>query len=393
VGILLTQKSPWLFLVENFFRNFPLFDDFTNDDLYHFFKKLEVISIQTGDILLEQGSIGKNLFFLEKGILEIYITGLNQAYVHVVDNRTPPSIIGEMEFFDNKPIIGTVKAKTDCKLYVISYDDFGGVLNDHPSMNQKLVTIILSKWRNIEDGIHQVITAMLKSNDYLSQFAATISHDLKAPLQAIMGFTQLLHSSSDHQDSMTTDNYINRIHTNIQLMSNLIEGILKYSIAIKNPKNEFGLIDTKEILKEVIQVLNPSSDIKIQISQTLPKIHANRIQMIQVFQNLLDNAIKYLDKPEKIIKIDCKSIGSFWEFSITDNGVGIKKDDYTRILKIFQKVEENTHLGGTGIGLAIVERIVILHGGKLWLESEFGKGTTFFFTISKLMIKYMISST
>jgi signal transduction histidine kinase len=379
--------------VEIFFRNFPLFDDFTKDDFTPFFKKLEVISIQTGDILLEQGSIGKNLFFLEEGILEIYITGVNQAYVHVVDNRTPPSIIGEMEFFDNKPIIGTVKAKTDCKLYVISYEDFRGVLEDHPSINQKLVMIILSKWRNVEDSIHQVITAMLESNDYLSQFAATISHDLKAPLQTIMGFTQLLGNSSNDQESIITGNYIDRIQTNIQLMSSLIEGILKYSIAIKHPKNEFGLIDTKAVINEVIEVLNPSSDIKIQISKYLPKIHANRIQMIQVFQNLLDNAIKYLDKPEKIIKIDCKSIGKFWEFSITDNGVGIKKEDYSRILKIFQKVDVNTQKSGTGIGLAIVERIVILHGGKLWLESEFGKGTTFFFTISKLMIKYMKSST
>lgn len=379
--------------MEKFFRSFPLFDDFANDDFKHFFQKLEVISIQTGDILLKQGSIGKNLFFLEEGILEIYIAGINQAYVHVVDKRTPPSIIGEMEFFDNKPLVATVKAKTDCKLYAISYENFRGVLKDNPSMNQKLISIILSKWRNIEDGIHQVITVMLKSNDYLSQFAATISHDLKAPLQSIMGFTQLLQSSTDDQDTFSTGNYLDRIQKNIHLMSSLIEGVLKYSIAIKNPTKGFGLIDIKEVINEVILALNPSSDIHIQISKSLPKIHANRIQIIQVFQNLLDNAIKYLDKPEKIIKIDCKSISNSWEFSISDNGIGIKKEDFSRIVKIFQKAEENTYQGGTGIGLAIVERIVILHGGKLWLESEFGKGTTFFFTISKLMMKYMKSST
>lgn len=391
MGSLLIQKRPWLFLVLNFFRNFPLFVDLTNDDLNHFFQKLEVISIQTDDILIEQGSIGKNLFFLEKGILEIYIAGINQAYVHVVDIRKPPSILGEMEFYDNKTLVATVKAKTDCKLYTISYEDFRGVLNDHPSMNQKLIRIILSKWRNIEDGIHQVITVMLKSNDYLSQFSATISHDLKAPLQSIMGFTQLLQRSSDDQESIITGNYLDRIQKNIQMMSSLIEGVLKYSIAIKNPTKEFGLIDTKEVINEVIQALNPSPDIQIQISKSLPKIHANRIQMIQVFQNLLDNAIKNFDKPEKIIKIDCNSIGNSWEFSISDNGIGIKKEDFSRILKIFQKAEENKHQDGTGIGLAIVERIVISHGGKLWLESELGKGTTFYFTISKLMEKYMKS--
>ena len=116
-----------------------------------------------------------------------------------------------MEYFDNKPLIATAKAKTDCKLYAISYKDFREVLNDKSSMNQKLISIILSKWRNVEDGIHQVITVMLKSNDYLSHFTATISHDLKAPLQAIMGFTQLLQSSIDDQESIITGNYLDRI--------------------------------------------------------------------------------------------------------------------------------------------------------------------------------------
>lgn len=379
-----------MFRLEDYFKNFPIFSDLSDEHMKLFFLKIKEISIPAEKILVKQGSIGTNLYFLKEGKLEIYLTG-PYDYIHHIDSLTPPSVIGEMEFFDDKPLVATARAKTDCTLYVMSYEDMRTFLVNHPSENQKLFSIALSKWRKVEDGIHQIITSMLKGNEYLSEFASTVSHDLKAPLYNIMGYNKLLQSKLTEQEDNKCRDYLKRIEESVQKMDQLIKGIYKYSAAIQPTTEDFGSVDTKEVVDDVIQTLNPSPDIEISILDPLPVIHINRTQVIQVFQNLLDNAIKFLDKPEKVITIGCRSLKDFWEFYIKDNGIGIKEEDYKRIMTIFQRVEsKGSDIVGTGIGLAIVERIITLNGGKIWVESEFGKGTAFKFTISKSMSRYMM---
>ncbi|MHA1167515.1 MAG: ATP-binding protein [Candidatus Hodarchaeales archaeon] len=375
--------------LEDFFKNIPLFNNLTEDDMKPLFQKIKEVKIKANEILVKQGTVSKDIYIIREGKLEIYITGPHE-YIHHIDILEPPAVIGEMEFFDDKPLVATARAKTDCVLYLISNEDMRNFLEIHPELNKRLFSIALTKWRNVEDGIHQIITSMFKGNEYLSKFASTVSHDLKAPLYNIMGFNKLLKAKMEDQEGSKCWEYMNKIEKSVQKMDQLIKGIYKYSVAIQPSPEDTGAVDIKEVVDDVLQILNPPSDIKISILDPLPVIHINKTQMIQVFQNLLENAMKYLDKPEKKITIGCRSLQDFWEFSICDNGIGIKEEDYPQVMTIFRRVESNdNNVSGTGIGLAIVERIITLNGGKIWIESEYGKGTTIKFTLSKSMSLYV----
>jgi len=371
--------------VYTFFRNFFLFDDFSDKEIENFCGLIHEIKIPPQEILLTQGKIGDNIYFLKEGILEVYIRGTN-GFIHVIEDRYPPSIFGEMEFFDKSPVVATIQAKVECILYVISYDDFHAFLIKHPILYQKFVAIILEKWRNVEQGIHQTIALMLRSNDHLAEFASTVSHDLKSPLQTILGYTQLLERYSIDKDDIEGLRYVNKIKDSISRMENLIKGVYEYSVAIQHIPEGFGSVNIATVIDEVIDHLSPSTDIDIHINGELPVIDANKTQMFQIFQNLLENSIKYLDKPDKTVIIDCEPYPDYWQFSVEDNGSGIKQEDLTRVMKIFQKADPNQK--GTGVGLAIVESLVTYHGGKVWIESEYGKRTKIYFTISRSVVQF-----
>ncbi|MHA1992834.1 MAG: ATP-binding protein [Candidatus Hodarchaeales archaeon] len=369
--------------MEEFFRQFSFFDDFTDSELEQLSKLVKPLKLPKDGILLNQGEAGKNIYFLKEGGLEVYISG------HFIDSHKSPSVMGEMEFFDKKPNIATVQANADSFLYFLSYKKFETFLDKHPSIYRKLVSMSLAKWRNVEYGAQNIIKSMSENNKNLSEFASIVSHDLKSPLQTIMMYTELLKSDSDIKSKKKPVDYLNRIDTNIRKMDQLIEGILKYSRAIHSSPDDFNEIDIKEIIKDVLPILSIGKSVKITIKDPMPIIRANKIQLIQVFQNLISNALKFLDKPKKTITIECESIKDFWKFSVTDNGVGIKKEDFPRVMQMFKTLDQEGIEKGTGIGLAIVERIVLMHGGKLWIESEFGKGSTFYFTISKTVAQYI----
>jgi signal transduction histidine kinase len=127
-------------------------------------------------------------------------------------------------------------------------------------------------------------------------------------------------------------------------------------------------------------MLAPPKNISITVVSELPAVKCEETRITQVFQNLLSNAIKYMDKPDGIIKVGCIQEGEFWKFSIADNGPGIEKQHWERIFKIFQTLAPRDEFESTGIGLTVVKKIVELYDGKIWLDSEVGKGTTFFFT-------------
>jgi signal transduction histidine kinase len=369
--------------VKEFFRQFSFFDDFSDSELEQFSKLVKPLKLSKDSILLKQGEVGKNIYFLKEGGLEVYISG------HFIDSHKSPAVMGEMEFFDKKPNIATVQTNTDSFLYFLSYKKFQTFLDKQPSIYRKLVSMSLAKWRNVEYGAQNIIKSMSENNKNLSEFASIVSHDLKSPLQTIMMYTELLKSDTDIKSKKQPVDYLNRIDKNIRKMDQLIEGILKYSKAIHSSPDDFVNVDIKGIINEVLPTLSIGKKVKIIIKDPMPVIKANKIQLIQVFQNLLSNAMKFLDKPKKTITIECESIEDFWKFSVTDNGIGIKKEDYPRVMQMFQTLDHEGIKKGTGIGLAIVERIVLLHGGKLWIESEFGKGSTFNFTISKTVSQYI----
>ncbi|MCK4820853.1 GHKL domain-containing protein, partial [bacterium] len=159
-----------------------------------------------------------------------------------------------------------------------------------------------------------------------------------------------------------------------------IDDILQYS-SIEQSDPEKQQIDLNTVLSEVITGIYPPENIEMTVENELPALMSEKTHMIQLFQNLLSNAVKYMDKPRGLIKVGCVRENGFWKFSVSDNGPGIEKRHLGRIFQIFQTLASRDKYESTGIGLTVVKKIVETYGGKIWVESEPGSGSTFFFTL------------
>ena len=229
----------------------------------------------------------------------------------------------------------------------------------------------------------QIQEELESSNAELEQFAYIASHDLREPLRIAITFSQLLQQSYSKQLDAEADKIINFIVDAARRMQALITDILEYSQVNKN-KQRFEPTDSQEVLETSLlnlKLLLEETEAIVKV-ETLPKVIGDKLQLVQLFQNLLDNAIKYRNSnqiPE--IEIGAKAENGKWLFWVKDNGIGIPSQYFERIFKIFQRLHSREEYPGTGIGLAICQKIVRGHGGEIWVESEPGKGTTFFFTL------------
>jgi len=167
-----------------------------------------------------------------------------------------------------------------------------------------------------------------------------------------------------------------------QRMHNLIDGILQYSRVGRVTENETSQ-DLNLLVQETVEDLDPPGHIQITVKDQLPTVVGERTRLWQVFQNLLGNAIKFMDKPQGRISVGCVDEGTHWRFSVADNGPGIGEQHYDKVFQMFQTLAPRDEFESTGIGLALVQRIVEAWGGSIWLESTVGQGSTFFFTLPK----------
>ncbi|MCX5973115.1 MAG: HAMP domain-containing sensor histidine kinase, partial [Coprothermobacterota bacterium] len=142
-------------------------------------------------------------------------------------------------------------------------------------------------------------------------------------------------------------------------------------------------VDTRVLVRQIVDLLAPPPHISVEIDGAFPQIRAEKTRLSEVFQNLISNAIKYLDKPEGTIRVACQDRDEMWVFSVADNGPGIPEKDFGRIFQLFQTLKPNEGTASTGIGLALVKKIVEGAGGRVWLESKPLQGTNFFFTWPK----------
>jgi light-regulated signal transduction histidine kinase (bacteriophytochrome) len=223
-----------------------------------------------------------------------------------------------------------------------------------------------------------------RSNIDLERFAYVASHDLQEPLRMMASYAALLEKRyKDKLDSDAND-FISYIVDGAKRMRQLIDDLLAFSRAGAVGK-PFKNIDMGSVLK--IAELNLRLAIresKAKITwEPLPVIKADQMQMVQIFQNLIDNAIKFRGKEPPIIHISAKQEESDWIFLVKDNGIGIDPKYFDRIFLIFQRLHNHDEYSGTGIGLAIFKRIVESYGGRVWIESELQKGSIFYFTIPK----------
>jgi len=246
-------------------------------------------------------------------------------------------------------------------------------------INEKLQEEITERTAS-EKKLAQLLTEVETVNQELDSFAYIVSHDLKAPLRGIDSLANwFLEDYGDRVDSEGKE-LLNLLKTRVEKMHNLIDGILQYS-RVGRLEEEKQVVNLNVLLEDVIDMIDPPKEIEIQIQEKLPNIIGEKIRLQQLFQNLLSNAIKFIDKPFGKITIGYVEDGDDWKFSVSDNGIGIDAEHHFRIFQVFQKLSAESN--STGIGLAVVNKIVDLHGGKIWVESEVGQGSTFFFTLPK----------
>ncbi len=216
-----------------------------------------------------------------------------------------------------------------------------------------------------------------RSNRELDQFAYIVSHDLKAPLRAIINLSQWLHEDLESSLSDENKKNLNMLKGRAFRMEALITGILEYS-KVGRAKLQSESIDVGELISEVLDSLAPPKNFIITTAE-MPTVIAPKIPFFQVFSNLIGNAVKYNDKEAGDIKITAADRVGCYEFTIEDNGPGISKEFHEKVFVIFQTLQSRDRSESTGIGLTIVKRIVDEHGGKIWIESEEGCGTKFIF--------------
>jgi PAS domain S-box-containing protein len=228
----------------------------------------------------------------------------------------------------------------------------------------------------------RLIHELESANEELKNFAYVVSHDLKAPLRAIGSLADWI--SADQSDKLDADGkeHLRLLTQRVRRMDSLIDGILQYS-RVGRVRETLADVDVNEIVNEALAMLAPPPHIRVEVAPDLPVLHAERTRILQLFQNLLSNAIKYLDKPEGLIKVDCVEHDQDWEFSVSDNGPGIEPRHFKRIFQLFQTLVPKDRVESTGVGLALVKKIVELYGGRVWVESQPGVGSTFFFTLPR----------
>ncbi len=230
--------------------------------------------------------------------------------------------------------------------------------------------------------LEKAVEALGRSNADLEQFAFAASHDLQEPLRMVAIYTQLLREEYRDKLDDSAKNYIDFAVSGAQRMETLLKDLLSYSRVSNAPATAMKAVDSDQALLTAVvnlEALIRTNDALVS-SGPLPCVHLAEFHMVQLFQNLISNAMKYRRKEQPQVHIAAKREGAFWEFSVRDNGLGIDPRYLTQIFGVFKRLHGQEY-DGTGIGLAICQRIVERWGGRIWVESEVGVGSTFFFTL------------
>ncbi len=247
-----------------------------------------------------------------------------------------------------------------------------------------LIAFDITDFKTIQTKLESQAFELQRSNEDLEQFAYAASHDLQEPLRMVSSYVHLIDRKIGNSLNPDVKEFMAFAIDGVKRMQELINDLLEYS-RVERKGRKFANVDLNNVLHAVKFNLQHSileHDAQI-IYENLPVVKADYSQITSLFQNLIENGIKFRSKDKPIIKIEFSESDKFFTFSVRDNGVGIEEKFFDRIFVIFQRLNERTKYPGTGIGLSICKKIVERHGGKIWLESEPGRGTAFYFELKK----------
>jgi PAS domain S-box-containing protein len=240
----------------------------------------------------------------------------------------------------------------------------------------------ITKRKEAEKALKESLEDLKRSNEELEQFAYVASHDLQEPLRMVSSFTQLIERRYKDKLDKDANDFINFAVDGANRMQRLINDLLDYSRVTTRGK-KFERVDIHSVVGQVFANLQQRIEESHAIitQDDLPVVEADESQMVRLFQNLVENALKFRTDTPPGVHISAHKEGGFNVFMVSDNGIGIDSQYADRIFQVFQRLNTSQEYPGTGIGLAICKRIVERHGGKIWIESEVGNGSKFFFTI------------
>ena len=268
------------------------------------------------------------------------------------------------------------KSVIDVSLTISPIEDESGFI-----MGASTIARDITFKKQVEEELRRYAEELAMSNEELYVFSYAASHDLQEPLRSIQQFIETLNKKYKRRLGPEMEEQILAADDGVTRMHRLITDFLMYSRVgtERAPKEE---VDCNQALKDSIANLDMAiKESKASVKQfTLPKVWGNYIQISQLFQNLISNAIKYQGENTPVIEISAEKKENMWLFGVKDNGIGIEQWFSERIFIVFQKLHDHRKYPGSGIGLALCKRVVEKHGGKIWFESEVGKGTTFYFT-------------
>jgi len=274
---------------------------------------------------------------------------------------------------------GRVFDRYSAPLKISSGEYLGRIWFFRDISERKKADVVLEK---LNTDLESTVRELMRTNKELQEFAYITAHDLKTPLRGIGTLAEWL--STDYADKFDEQGqkHVKLLVERAKRADKLVDSILQYSSA-GHAREEQEQIDLNTVLPEIICEIDRTENIEITVENKLPILICKKTHISQVFRNLLSNSIQHMDKEKGRINVGCIEEEGFWKFSVADNGPGIDQKYFKKIFKIFQTLSPTDETESTGIGLSVAKKIVKLNGGRIWVESNPGEGSTFFFTLPK----------
>lgn len=421
-GSFLFAGSPWMTSVEDVAKNNLSILDFANHDtqldLLQILKQQQVKNEQLKNLLEVNNSQSEELRKDKEELnrlslvasqnknaivftdAEAKIFWCNDAYHQItgfsnedIIGKTPIEIgiasntdreaLGKMVdlFFRGKPFDIEISHARKDGSYFWSRTKGQPVYNSNGEFLQYFAVIEdMTEKKEMERHREELMDSLEKSNNALEEYAQVVSHDLKSPLRSINSLIFWIKEDDANLSDKSLE-YLRLIEGKVEKMDHLIQGILMYSKIDSTALDVNEAVDTYKVVCTIADTIDIPVHILLNISESLPVIMAESYRIHQLFQNLIGNAVNYIDKPQGIISIDAEEHEDFYLFMVKDNGPGIAEENHEKIFKTFQSLVKNDL--STGLGLSIVKKIVNYYKGEIWLESTLGERTTFYVKLNK----------